>query len=90
MSRQQHGYYRAVIVPLIREHIGCESDAEAHRQIKGGFFGMSPEDGSEQLRLADEIKRRYSAYKRRPGYDFSRAAWEARVEVVQEILDRGL
>ncbi len=43
-SFQQHRYYRAVILPAIREHIGCESDAETHRQIKAAFYGMNPED----------------------------------------------
>ena len=43
-THSQHKYYRAVILPLIREHIGCESDAEAHRQVKAAFFGMHPDD----------------------------------------------
>lgn len=44
VSLKTHRYYRAVIVPAIREYCGYISDAEAHRHIKAGFFEMDPRD----------------------------------------------
>lgn len=37
-----HRYYRAVVVPALRDHCGYESDAECHRAIKAAFFGVDP------------------------------------------------
>jgi hypothetical protein len=53
----------------------------------GHSFPRENELGSEQLRLSDEVKARYQRYKSLPGYDFTKAAWQARVEVTQEILE---
>jgi hypothetical protein len=39
-----HAYYRASIVPALREECGYISDAECHRHIKAGFFEMDPRD----------------------------------------------
>lgn len=37
-----HRYYRAVVVPALRDHCGYESDADAHNAIKAAFFRKDP------------------------------------------------
>lgn len=44
VSPLQHRYYRAVILPAIREYCGYESDALAHRALKAGFYDKHPDD----------------------------------------------
>lgn len=44
LSRRTHSYYRAAIVPGIRQHCGYESNHEAHTAIKAAFYGMHPDD----------------------------------------------
>jgi hypothetical protein len=59
--------------------------------LASGGVSQEGDINSEQLHASDAIRVRYGEYKRRPGYDFARASFEARVEVIELILrSRGL
>ena len=64
VSLKKHGYYRAVLVPAMRKHVGFESDADAHRHNKAAFYGMSMEDPNlpSMASMTDEEAGRFLAY----------------------------
>ena len=44
ISARQHRYYRHVVLPALQEYMGYESEYEAHRAVKAGFYGMREDD----------------------------------------------
>lgn len=59
VSAGQHRYYRSVVLPLLREFCGYESDALMHAAIKAGFYQRDPRGAlpSMSTMTSDEASR---------------------------------
>lgn len=73
ISAATHRYYRKIIVPAIREYCGHESDDDAHKSLKAGFYDLHPADPKmpSMAEMSQEEASRFLEYALRQAAEMS-------------------